>query len=152
MRWIGIPRRWRRLAAGSLVALAAACGGGDGDGGTGPGAGGDLAGSYQLVGANDAPVPTVVTSNVCSPAQIQGGSMRLGTDGRFELRFDWQDESGQQYTGDHGRYQQAGDELHFVSEAWDDEFEGEVDDGLVWIYYDFCADNQGEDLDLAWAR
>ena len=64
MRWIGIPRRWRRLAAGSLVALAAACGGGDGDGGTGPGGGGDLAGNYSLVGANDAPVPTVVTSNV----------------------------------------------------------------------------------------
>lgn len=24
--------------------------------------------------------------------------------------------------------------------------------GTVWFYYDFCNNNQGEDLDLAWSR
>jgi hypothetical protein len=132
-----------------LVALAAACGGGDGA--TGPGGGG-LAGNYALVGANDEAVPTVVTSEVCSPAQILSGEMSMSPDGRWEMRFDWRDEDGQQWTGDHGRFQQAGDQLEFVSEAWGDRFEGEVDGGLVWFYYDFCNDNQGEDLDLAWSR
>lgn len=62
-----------------------------------------------------ATVPALVTSPVCSPAQILSGDTKL-------------------------------------TAGWGDQFEGEVAGGTVWFYYDFCNDNQGEDLDLAWSR
>lgn len=150
MRWIGIPRPVSRMAmACSLAALAAACGGDDG-GGTGPG--NDLAGNYQLVGADGDAVPAVVNSQVCGPSQILGGGLTIRADGRWEMRFDYQDEEGPDYVGDHGQYQRAGDDLLFTSEAWGDQFEGELDEGLVWIAYDFCNDNLGAELELVWSR
>ena len=155
MRWLGIPRRWRPMAtAWSLVFLAAACGGGK-DGGTGPNGpgGGELAGDYLLVGANDAAVPATVESNGCSPIQILSGGMTLGADGRWQMQFNWQNTNGEpKFTGDHGRYRLADVQLAFTSEAWGDQFEGEVDGGVVWLYYDFCGDTPGEDLDLAFSR
>ena len=145
MRWLGIS--WRC----SLVCLAAACGGGS-DGGTGPG-GDNLTGTYQLVGADGAAVPTVVLSDVCDPTQIQSGSLRLTGDGGFEMRFDWQEQgSPPEWTGDHGRYRYDDGDLLFSSEAWGDQFEGEIDDGLLYLYYDFCSDGRPADLSLAFAR
>ena len=143
MRYFGIPL-W------TLVCLAAACGGGDG--GTGPGGGG-VTGSYDLVGANDEPVPAVVLSNVCSPVQITNGQLQLTGDGQFQMRFDYREENGQaDWTGDHGSYHRAGDDLLFESEAWGDTFEGEIDDGVVYLWYDFCADGEAGDLELAFTR
>ncbi|HEY8258313.1 MAG TPA: hypothetical protein VIG08_11725 [Gemmatimonadales bacterium] len=151
MRWLGTTRQWQWILP-SLVVLAAACGGSDG--GTGPGGGGNdnLAGTYQLVGANDEPVPAVITSPICSPTQITNGTLTLGADGRWEMQFNWQGENGQDWSGDHGSYQARNGDLLFTSEAWGDQFEGEVDGGLVWLTWDFCNDNLGADLDLAFSR
>lgn len=155
MRWLGILRQWRPKAAWcALVCLAAACGGNDG--GTGPGGGGgggDLAGDYLLVGADDNAVPAVVNSAVCGQSQVLSGGMTLYTDGTWQMQFNWQDDDGSpRFTSDHGRYDQANNGLLFSSEAWGDQFEGEVDGGLMWVYYDFCNDNQGADLSLAFSR
>jgi hypothetical protein len=135
-----------------MIVLAAACGGGS-DGGTGPGGGGQLAGDYLLVGANDEAVPTMVGTNDCSPVQIVNGGMTLSANGSWQMQFNWQDGNGEpKYTGDHGTYRVANDRVEFTSEAWGDQFEGELDNGLVWLYYDFCEDTPGEDLDLAFSR
>ena len=144
MRYFGIPL-W------TVLVLAAACGG---DGGTGPGGGGGgVAGSYGLVGANDEAVPAVVLSNVCPPVQITNGTLQLSGDGQFQMRFDYRDENGQpDWTGDHGTYEHQGGDLLFASEAWGDQFEGEIDDGVLYLWYDFCADGQGAELELAFTR
>ena len=154
MRWLGVPRYRRPMAAWwSLVCLVAACGGGK-DGNTGPsGGGGQLAGDYLLVGANNDAVPAVVESNGCSPVQILNGGMTMGADGSWQMQFNWQDGNGaQKFTGDHGHYRLTNTQLQFTSDAWGDQFEGEVDGGTVWLYYDFCADTPGEDLDLAFSQ
>jgi hypothetical protein len=155
MSWLEIGRKWRPVMGWwSLVCLAAACGGGN-DGGTGPGGGGggQLAGDYLLVGANDDAVPTMVESNGCSPVQVVNGGMTMSANGNWQMQFNWQDGDGDpKFTGDHGHYRQADDRIEFTSEAWGDQFEGEVDGGLVWLYYDFCEDTPGEDLDLAFSR
>ena len=144
MRYFGIPLCM-------VVALAAACGG---DSGAGPGGGGGgMAGSYGLVGANDEAVPAVVLSNVCPPVQITNGTLQLNGGGQFQLRFDYRDENGEaDWTGDHGTFTIAGEDLFFESEAWGDSFEGEFDDGAVYLWYDFCADGQAGDLELAFSR
>lgn len=151
MSWHEIGRKWRPVAGWwTVVALAAACGGGS-DGGTGPG--NQLLGSYQLVGANDDPVPVVVTSDACAPVPILGGGMALRGDGTWEMTLNWRDATNTaRVLQDHGRFQQADDQLAFRSEAYGDQFEGEVDDGVVWFYYDFCVLSPGEDLDLAFTR
>jgi hypothetical protein len=153
MRWLGILRQWRPSAAScALVCLAAACGGGDGGTGPGGGFGDDLAGTYQLIGVNNQAVPAVVTSDACSPVQIQDGDMTLGADGRYEMEIDWEDENGQNWSGDHGRYQQTNGALVFSSEAWGDQFNGDVEDGVLSIHWDFCADNHGAEMGLAFSR
>ncbi len=136
----------------SLACLTAACGGGK-DGPTGPGGGGgDFAGDYLLVGANDDALPAVVTSNGCSAIQIVNGGLTLSADGQFQMQFNWQDVNGEaQFSGDHGRYRQEGDGLVFTSEAWGDQFEGGVDDGLLSVSWDFCGDTPGAELDLAFS-
>jgi hypothetical protein len=81
------------------------------------------------------------------------GNLRLSADGRFEMRFDRIEQNGQpDWTGDHGSWQQAGDELRFASEAWGDEFEGEFWDGVLYLDYDLCSDGLGAELELAFAR
>ena len=149
---IDVFRKWRPIAAAwSVMCLMAACGGG-GDGGTGPG-GGDLAGDYRLISANDGALPATFTAQNCDPAQFTGGSLTLNTDGTFEMDVSYIDDEGNA-TGfpDHGHYQRHGDQLMFSSEEWGDQFEGEVDGGLVWTYYDFCEHAPGPDLDLAFAQ
>ncbi|HEX6107390.1 MAG TPA: hypothetical protein VFZ26_17510 [Gemmatimonadales bacterium] len=149
MRWLGSS--WKL----ALVCLAAACGGSDGDGPAGPGGGGGggVVGTYQLVGANGAALPAVVQSQACTPFQMLHGNLKLGADGRFEMRFDRIEADGQpDWTGDHGTWQQAGDELRFFSEAWGDQFEGEFWDGVLYLYYDLCSDGLGAELELAFAR
>jgi hypothetical protein len=152
MRWLGILRQWRPRAAGCVLAcLAAACGG---DGGTGPHGGGgqQLAGSYQLIGANNEAVPTVVTNPVCSPAQIERGDLSLTANGTYEMQFNYQNQDGEDWAGDHGSYTVQDDEIVFTSEAWGDQFEGIVEGRQVWLTWDFCNDGQGPELELAFSR
>lgn len=139
----------------SLACLAAACGGGKdgGNGPTGPGGGGNaIAGDYLLVGAEGNAVPVVINSPICGPSEIDNGGLTLGADGTYQLQFNWRNENGPQFVGDHGRYRVAGTGLQFQSEAWGDQFEGGVDGGTVWLTFDFCSDNQGPELDLAFSR
>ena len=148
MRWSGLTGKL------ALVCLAAACGGDDNNGPAGPGGGGGgVAGTYQLVGANGAALPAVVHSAACGPSQVMQGYLKLGADSRFEMRFDWIEADGQpDWVGDRGSYQRDGEDLWFSSEAWGDEFEGEMDDGVVFLYYDLCSDGLGAELELAFAR
>lgn len=144
----------RRLMAAcvSLACLVAACGGGK-DGPTGPGGGnGQVAGEYLLVGAGGNAVPTVVNSEVCGANEIDNGGLTLGGDGSYEMRFDWQDEDGPNYSADHGRYRVQGNRIQFTSEAWGDEFEGQAAGGLLELTWDFCNDNQGPELRLTFTN
>ena len=59
---------------------------------------------------------------------------------RFPIRYE-----------DRGAFQRDGAELHFESAAYGDRFEGEVHDGIVWLYYDWCADGN-HDVDFAFEQ
>lgn len=156
MRCLGMIRNWRPMAAWwTLVCLAAAaCGGGKDGGSTGPGGGvGDVAGDYLLAGANDEALPATVSTNECSPVQILNGGMRLSQDGTFEMQFNWTSTLGEaKFTSDHGHYRTDGDQFEFSSDAWGDKFEGEMDEGLLWIDYEFCTDTPGQELELAFSQ
>ena len=154
MHRFGMLGRSRLTAACvSLVCLAAACGGGKG-GPTGPGGGGngEVAGDYLLVGAGGDAVPAVVNSPVCGQNEIDNGGLTLGADGSYQMRFNWQDENGPNNAADHGRYRLQVNQLQFTSEAWDDEFEGQVAGGLLDLTWDFCFDNQGPELELTFTN
>ena len=154
MHRFGMLGRSRLMAACvSLVCLAAACGGGK-DGPTGPGGGGNgqVAGDYLLVGAGGNAVPAVINSPVCGQNEIDNGGLTLGADGSYQMQFNWRDEHGPNYSSDHGRYQVQGNRLQFSSEAWGDQFEGQVGGGLLELTWDFCADNQGPELQLTFTN
>ena len=154
MHRLGMLGNSRLMAACvSLVCLAAACGGGKDGGATGPGNGGNdqVAGDYLLVGAGNA-VPTVVNSPVCGQNEIQNGGLTLGEDGSYQMQFNWQDENGPNYSSDHGRYRLQGNRLQFSSDAWGDQFEGQVGGGLLELTWDFCSDNQGPELQLTFTN
>ncbi len=76
---------------------------------------------------------------------LGSGSLTLDGDS-FEMRIETDDED-QNWLGDHGSFERDGNDLHFWSEAWGDEFEGEVEGSLVVLYYDYCA-NGVADVDL----
>ena len=152
--WLGIIRKWRPvLAWWSLICLAAACGGGKD--GTGPnGGGGQYAGDYQLAGANDEEVPAVVTSDACAPARIINGGLSLSRNGQWQMQFDWENNDGEPKSlGDRGHWEEEIDGwVRFYSEQWGDSFEGELDEELMWIDYDFCTNDPPGDLELAFSR
>jgi hypothetical protein len=65
----------------------------------------------------------------------------------WEMRIDWEDADGANFTGDHGSFDRDGNELRFRSAAYGDEFAGELEGPLVVLYYDFCT-NGVADVDL----
>jgi hypothetical protein len=157
--WLGIIRRWRPVLAWWVLVclaavLAAACGGGKD--GTGPSVngGGRYAGDYRLAGANDEAVPTVVTSDACAPARIVNGGLTVNRNGQWEMQFNWEDNTGAPiFLGDRGHWEEEIDGwVRFSSEQWGDSFEGELDEELMWIDYDFCSNDPPGDLELAFSR
>jgi hypothetical protein len=153
--WLGIIRTWRPvLAWWAVVCLAAACGGGKD--GTGPNGGGSgqYAGEYLLAGANDEAVPTVVVSNACAPATIVKGGMTVNRNGEWQMQFNWEDLDGApKVLTDQGHWEEEIDGwVRFYSATWGDSFEGELDQGLMWIDYDFCSNDPPGDLELAFSR
>ena len=89
---------------------------------------------------------------MCGQSEIQDGTLTLGMDGTYQMRFNWQDENGSNDAADHGTYRLHGSQLHFTSEAWDDEFDGQVAGGLLDLKWDFCFDNQGPELELTFTN
>ena len=136
----------------SLGCLVAACGGGKDSTGPDGGGTGALAGEYLLIGAGGNTVPAVVNSPICGANEIDNGGLTLGTDGSYEMQFNWQDENGPNYSADHGRYRVQGNRVKFSSEAWGDEFEGQAAGGLLELTWDFCNDNEGPDLRLTFTN
>jgi hypothetical protein len=132
------------------VLLCGACGGGDG--GTGPGGGGGagLAGAYDLVGINNTEVPAVVQIENCDIVRFMGGSLEVGN-GSWELDVNLQFEYGNDRLVDGGTFERDGDLLEFESAQYGDRFEGELDGGVVWLYYDWCSDGN-HDVDLVFER
>ena len=149
---LDIIGKWRRVAAAlSVLCLVAACGGGSG--GTGPngggGGGGEVAGDFQLIGANNQSLPTTVTSNICAPALFTNGSLTLYADGTFELDVSYTNDQGAaDGFQDHGRDQQNGAQFLFTSEAWGDQFQADFNGEVMITHSDFCSDNQGAELEL----
>ena len=131
------------MALCSTVVLTG-CGGSDGN--TGPGGGGGIGGQYDLVGINEDGLPESEVLEECSETVFYSGSLSM--DGNhWEMRVDWEDDDGENWTGDNGSFERDGNDLYFRSEAWGGGFEGEVEGSLVVLYYDFCS-NGVADVDL----
>jgi hypothetical protein len=148
MRWFELQRVWRMLPVTALV-LAGACGGDD-DGGTGPG-GGPLAGTYQMVGINEDGLPEEEQMENCTSSLFLGGSLALSENGAWEFAVNLEDETGAHVLRDAGQFQRDGADLLFASAQYGDQFEGEIEDDLVVLYYDFCANGEA-DIDFVFER
>ena len=94
--------------------------------------------------------PAVVQVENCSVVRFVSGTLELGN-GAWELDVALEFETGADFLEDRGAFQRDGAELHFESAAYGDRFEGEVHDGIVWLYYDWCADGN-HDVDFAFEQ
>lgn len=150
MRWFELNRVCRGLPVLAALFLAAACGGGDGNGGTGPG-GGSLAGSYQLVGINEDGLPEEEQMENCTSSVFTGGSMVLNGNGTWQFAINWEDETGAHVLQDGGQFQGQAADLSFASAQYGDQFDGAIEDELVVLYYDFCA-NGVADIDFVFEK
>lgn len=131
-----------RSALLGLALLAAACGGGDHNP-TGPGGG--LAGTWTLVGINEDGLPESEDYNF-GTANFQGGTLRLSQDGQWEMtiNYDHLEQNESRQLEDYGQYGRNDEDLSFASEAYGDHIEGGVDDGYVYMIYDFDGDGAYE--------
>ncbi len=125
-----------------LALLAAACGGGDHNP-TGPGGG--LTGTWTLVGINEDGLPESEPYNF-GTADFQSGTLRLSQDGQWEMtiNYDHLEQNESRQLEDYGQYGQEDEDLSFASEAYGDHIEGGVDDGYVYMIYDFDGDGAYE--------
>lgn len=82
-------------------------------------------------------------------AVFRAGSLRLFDDGTWEISIDvHHPERGESATlEDYGEYDGDGEELWFLSEAYDDEFQGWSHGDAITISYDFVGD-EGYGTDL----
>jgi hypothetical protein len=135
--------RWMpRATLLGLTLLAGACGGGDHNP-TGPGGG--LGGTWTLVGINEDGLPEDEPYNF-GTASFTGGSLRLSQDGQWEMTISYDHLEANQslQLEDYGQYGRQGDDLSFASEAFGDHIDGGIDDGFVYLIYDFDGDGEYE--------
>jgi hypothetical protein len=135
--------RWMpRATLLGLTLLAGACGGGDHNP-TGPGGG--LGGTWNLVGINEDGLPEDEPYNF-GTASFTGGSLRLSQDGQWEMTISYDHLEANQslQLEDYGQYGRQGDDLSFASEAFGDHIDGGLDDGFVYLIYDFDGDGEYE--------
>ena len=125
-----------------LTLLAGACGGGDHNP-TGPGGG--LGGTWTLVGINEDGLPEDEPYNF-GTASFTGGSLRMSQDGEWEMtiNYDHLEANESRQLDDYGQYGRQGDDLSFASEAYGDHIDGGLDDGYVYMIYDFDGDGEYE--------
>ena len=136
IRWIP------RTTLLGLTLLAAACGGGDHNP-TGPGSG--LTGTWTLVGINEDGLPESEPYNF-GTADFQSGTLRLSQDGQWEMtiNYDHLEQNESRQLEDYGKYDSHDEDLSFASEAYGDHIEGGMDDGYVYMIYDFDGDGAYE--------
>ena len=135
--------RWvPRTTLLGLTLLAAACGGRDHHP-TGPGGG--LTGTWTLVGLNEDGLPESEPYNF-GTADFQSGTLRLSQDGQWEMtiNYDHLEQNESRQLEDYGQYGREDEDLSFASEAYGDHIEGGVDDGYVYMIYDFDGDGAYE--------
>ncbi len=127
-----------------LILLAGACGGGDHNP-TGPGGAGGLTGTWTLVGINEDGLPESEDYNF-GTADFQSGSLRLSQDGQWEMKifYDHVEQNQSLQLDDYGQYDRDNEALSFASEAYGDHIEGGLDDGFVYMIYDFDGDGEYE--------
>jgi len=136
IRWIPRTTLW------GLTLLAAACGGGDHNP-TGPAGG--LTGTWTLVGINEDGLPESEPYTF-GTADFQSGTLRLSQDGQWEMtiNYDHLEQNESRQLEDYGQYGRDDEDLSFASEAYGDHIEGGVDDGYVYMIYDFDGDGAYE--------
>jgi hypothetical protein len=134
----------RRSTLLGLTLLAGACGGGDHNP-TGPGGAGGLVGTWTLVGINEDGLPESEDYNF-GTADFQSGSLRLSQDGQWEMKifYDHVEQNQSLQLEDYGQYGRDEEDLSFASEAYGDHIEGGLDEGYVYMIYDFDGDGVSE--------
>lgn len=139
-------RTWCRLAAAAVsLAGLAACGGGA-SGGTAPNDDvQDVVGHYQLVMTDDATVPVNILFDHCDDIQVRTGELQLNDDGTWRMLIRHLDAEGnEQDADDEGQFSRSGNRLLFQSEAFGDQFKGELKAPLVHLYYDWCGEGSAD--------
>jgi hypothetical protein len=139
---VALPRG-RRLAGAALAAGLlgiAACGV---DRSTGPRAG--LAGTYQLSSVNDGALNTTVqyvdpnTGHLLGMYRFHGGTLRVSDDNTWSMTIDYDDLNTNRELSDDGSYARNGDEIHFSSAEFGDEFPATLNGGTLDVRYDFIG-------------
>jgi hypothetical protein len=138
MHWMEMKRRLVILGAGSVLLLAA-CGGGGGDKTpTGPGGGGNTA-TYDLVRLGLVGLPADTQLEDCTETRFYGGALKVGDDGSWQINLQVHDHTGDWGYLDKGQIEQDGNTLWFDSQVSDMSYQGTVEDNVLKIMYDWCA-------------
>jgi hypothetical protein len=162
MHWFETKRWLRTIAAGSLVLLAAGCGGGDtsptgpgggGNGGGGGGGGNDtgIAGEYQLLSIGHIALPADLTFEQCDPVRIAGGRLEIHDNNTWVFALATQDGNGNDQFEDEGQVQEDGLRLLFESADYGDSFHANFDGAVMKMDYDWCPDGQ-TDIQLVFGK
>ena len=79
-------------------------------------------------------------------ADFQSGTLRLSQDGQWEMtiNYDHLEQNESRQLEDYGQYDSHDEDLSFASEAYGDHIEGGMDDGYVYMIYDFDGDGAYE--------
>jgi hypothetical protein len=75
----------------------------------------------------------------------------LNTDGTWDFAVSVQNDDGDTHMDDQGDFEHEGTALWFDSADFGDSFQGTIEDGLVKMDYDFCADGNS-DIQLVFQR
>jgi len=101
--------------------------------------------TWTLVGINEDGLPESEDYNF-GTADFQSGSLRLSQDGQWEMKifYDHVEQNQSLQLDDYGQYGRDNQDLSFASEAYGDHIEGGLDDGFVYMIYDFDGDGEYE--------
>jgi hypothetical protein len=97
------------------------------------------------VGINEDGLPESEPYNF-GTADFQSCTLRLSQDGQWEMtiNYDHLEQNESRQLEDYGQYGRNDEDLSFASEAYGDHIEGGMDDGYVYMIYDFDGDGAYE--------